>query len=70
MSMFLRAAGWGGSLLVLIALVIALLKQLIAFIGFITIAFKIIIVLAFIAVIGTVGFLVLKGFQNSRKHKD
>ena len=70
MSMFLRAAGWGGSLLVIIALVITLLKQLITFIGFITFAFKIIIVLAFIAVIGTVGFLVLKGFQNSRKHKD
>ncbi|MEP6848253.1 MAG: hypothetical protein ABI999_05305 [Acidobacteriota bacterium] len=70
MSIFLRAAGWGGSLLVMIALIIALLKQLIAFIGFITVAFKIIIILAFIAVIGTVGFLVLKGFQNSRKHKD
>jgi hypothetical protein len=70
MSIFLRAAGWGGSLLVIIALVIALLKQLIAFIGFITLAFKILIVLAFVAVIAGVGLLVLKGFKNSRKHKE
>ena len=70
MSIFLRAAGWGGSLLVIIALIITLLKQLIAFIGFITFAVKILIILAFAAVIIAVGLMVLKGFRNSRKHKE
>ena len=70
MHILLRAAGWGGSLLVIIALIITLLKQLIAFIGFITFAFKILIILAFAAVFVAVGLLVLKGFKNSRKHKE
>jgi|KBSSwiStaDraftv2_1062776.scaffolds.fasta_scaffold64959_2 hypothetical protein len=70
MSIFLRAAGWGGSLLVIITLIIVLLKQLIAFIGFITFAVKILIILAFAAVIIAVGLMVLKGFKNSRKHKE
>ena len=70
MHVLLRAAGWGGSLLVIIALIITLLKQLIAFIGFITFAVKILIILAFAAVIIAVGLMVLKGFKNSRKHKE
>lgn len=62
-------AGWG-SLLALIALVIALVKSLIAFVGFLTFAIKAIIVLAFIIVIVGVGFLILKAWNSSKSHKE
>ncbi len=68
--MLLKAAGIGGSLLVLVALVITLLKTAIGFFAFITLAIKIIIALAFILLIVGVGFLVFKGFQNNRRNKD
>ena len=48
MGMFVKAASIGGSILVLIALVIALLKALIGFVGFISFAIKLIIILAFL----------------------
>jgi hypothetical protein len=70
MPIWLRAAGWGGSILVIIALIITLLKQIIAFIGFITGAIKLLIILLFIAVIVFVGLMVLKGFKETRKRKD
>lgn len=70
MHMFLRAAGWGGSILIIIALLITLLKQLIAFIGFVTFAIKLIVILAFAAVIIFVGLMVLKGFKEKRRHKE
>jgi hypothetical protein len=63
----LKAAGIGGSILVMIALVIALLKTLIAFVGFISFAFKIIIILAFVIVFAGVGFLIFRGWQNSQR---
>jgi hypothetical protein len=63
------AAGWG-SILALIALLIAFVKQLIAFIGFITFAIKAIVVLAFIVVFVAVAFLVFKAWSSSQKHKD
>jgi hypothetical protein len=66
----MKATGIGGSILVIIALVIALLKSLISFVGFITFAFKILIVLAFVAVIVGVGFLVVKGISEKRRSKD
>jgi hypothetical protein len=66
----MKATGIGGSILVIIALVIALLKSLISFVGFITFAFKILIVLAFVAVILGVGFLVMKGISEKRRSKD
>lgn len=66
----MKAAGIGGSLLVVIALVIALLKSLITFVGFLTFAFKILIVLVFIAVILGVGFLILKGISEKRRKKE
>jgi hypothetical protein len=67
MGMFVKAASIGGSILVLIALVIALLKSLIAFVGFISLAIKIIIVLAFLALFAAVGFLVLRAWQERQK---
>ena len=70
MPVWMKATGIGGSLLVIIALVIALLKSLISFVGFITFAFKILIVLAFVAVIVGVGFLVLRGISEKRRSKD
>ena len=66
----MKAAGKWGGILVIIALLITLLKQLIAFIGFITGAFKLLIVLVFVALIVFVGFMVFKGLQQNRKHKD
>ena len=50
-----------------IALVIALLKALIGFVGFVALAIKIIIVLAFIALFLGVAFMIFRGWQNSRK---
>ena len=63
----LKAAGVGGSILVMIALVITLLKALVGFVGFISLAIKIVIVLAFLAVFAGVGFLIFRGYQNSRR---
>lgn len=70
MPIWLKASGLVGSIMVLIALAIAFLKQLIAFIGFLTFAFKIAIVLLFIAVIGGVGFLILKGMNDRKRSGD
>ena len=70
MPLWVRAAGKWGSILVVIALIITLLKQLIAFIGFITVAVKFLIILVFVAVIVGVGFLILKGLNDSRRKKD
>lgn len=70
MPLWVKAASKWGSILVIIALVITLLKQLIAFIGFVTGAIKILIILVFVALIVGVGFVVLKGWSDSRRSKD
>jgi len=67
MPVWMKAAGKWGSIMVVIALVIALLKSLIAFIGFLTGALKILIVLLFVIAIVGVGFLVFKGFTERRR---
>lgn len=67
MPIWLKAASGWGSVLVLIALVIAFLKQLIAFVGFITTAIQILIVLAFLIVIVGVGYLVFRAWQQKQK---
>jgi len=51
-------------------LIITLLKNLIAFIGFLTFAFKVLIFLLFAAVIIGVGYLILRGISESRRNKD
>ncbi|MGD9629874.1 MAG: hypothetical protein AB7V18_11575 [Pyrinomonadaceae bacterium] len=66
----MKAAGKWGSILVLIALLITLVKNLIVFIGFITGAIKILIIVVFVALILGVGFLIIKGISNSRKKHD
>jgi hypothetical protein len=63
----LKAAGIGGSILVVIALVIGLLEALIGFVGFISMAIKLLIILAFVAVFATVGFMIFRAWQSKRR---
>lgn len=63
----LKAAGIGGSVLVVIALVIALLKALITFVGFISMAIKLIIILAFVLVFAGVAFMIFKAWQEKKR---
>ena len=66
---FMKAAGKWGGIFVLIALLITLVKSLIAFVGFITFAVKILIVVAFVVVILAVGFLVFKGITDAKRKR-
>lgn len=70
MPLWVKAAGKWGSIMVIIAMIITLLKQLIAFVGFITVAIKILVILAFVLVIGGVGFLMIKSWNDTRRRKD
>lgn len=70
MPVFLKAAGIGGSLIALIAIVIVFFKTLIAFVGFITGAIKILIVLMFVLLFLAVAFAVFRGMQNSKRRKE
>lgn len=65
----LKATGIVGTVLVILALVISLLKQVIAFIGFITFAVKILIVLVFAFVIIAVGLMVFRSLSEKKKNK-
>jgi hypothetical protein len=67
---FLKAAGIGGSILAILALVIYLLKTLISLIAFLTGALKILVVLVFVAVIVGIGFMVLKSWNEARRNRD
>jgi uncharacterized membrane protein len=67
---YAAATGSWGSILVLITLIIALVKQLIAFIGFLTFAIKAIIVLAFVALILGVGLMVFRTWSRNRRQKE
>ena len=74
---FKAVAGNGGTLLVLLALVIAFFKQLIAliallmsFIGFLTFAIKAVVVLGFIAVFLGVAILIFRSWGGSKRQKD
>ena len=67
MPMWMKAAGRWGGILVLIALMITFLKQLIAFIAFLTGAIKLFIILVFVLLILAVGLMVLKGLKGKRK---
>lgn len=66
----MKAAGIGGSILALIALLIVLVKSLIAFVGFVTAAIKILIVVVFVALLLGVGYLILKGFADRKRKHD
>jgi hypothetical protein len=66
---FKAASAWG-SILVVIALIITLLKNIIAFVGFLTTAIQILLVVAFIGVFGLVGYLIFKAWSNNKRTKD
>ncbi len=63
---FMTADKWG-SIFAVLALIITLLKQVIAFVGFLTAAIKLIVVLVFVALLLGVGFMALRTWQGRRK---
>lgn len=65
--LLMKAAGVVGSLLVVIALVIALLKALIGFVGFLALAIKIVIVLAFLGLFAFVGMMLFRAWQEKQR---
>lgn len=67
---FLKASGWLGALLTIIVLVIALLKQAIAFVGFLMFAIKVALVLIFIALLAFILYLFLRDRRRHRKEAD
>jgi hypothetical protein len=67
--MSFKAAGAWGSILVVIALIITLLKNIIAFVGFLTTAIQVLLVVAFIGVFGLVGYLIFKAWSNNKAAK-
>lgn len=70
MPLWLKAtAGIGSTLLVILGLVIALLKGVLALVGVISFAIKALVVLAFIAVFLGVAVFVFRSWSDKRKHK-
>ena len=65
-SYFSAADKWS-SIFAILALVITLLKQIIAFVGFLTAAIKLFIVLIFVALLLGVGLMVLRGRREKIK---
>lgn len=63
----LKGAGIVSSILVIIALVITLLKALIGFVSFLALAIKVLIVIVFIGVFVSVGFLMFRAWQDRQK---
>lgn len=67
---WMKAAGKWGGILVVIALMITLLKQLIAFLAFITGAIKLLVILVFVALILAIGFMLLRSWNESRRRNE
>jgi hypothetical protein len=67
---FLVTAGRWGGILLLIALLIALVKQLISLIGLVGMAIKLLIVVAFVALFVFVGYLIFKGLSEKKSRID
>jgi len=67
MPLFIKAASIGGTIVLLLALLVAVLKGVLTFLAFITGAIKLLILLAFIAVFAMVGLAVLRAWQEKRK---
>lgn len=64
---FIKGAGVVSSILVIIALVITLLKALVSFVGFLALAIKILIVIAFIGVFASVAFMIYRAWQDRQR---
>ena len=63
------AGRWGG-ILMIIALVITLLRQLISLVGFLLVAVKAIVVMAFIGLVLVMILLVLRGRSQRRREAE
>jgi hypothetical protein len=63
----MKAAGKWGGILVLIALLISLLKTIITFIGFLTGAIKILIIVGFIDLVLGIALMGLEGWKEARR---
>lgn len=59
-----------GSILVILALIVTLLKQIIGFIGFLTTIIKIGIILLFVALLLGVGIMILRTWKTSQTSKE
>jgi len=67
MPIWLKTTGKWGSVFVILALIVTLLKQVIAFVGFLTMAVKFALVLAFIGILVGIGFAILRTKNANRK---
>jgi hypothetical protein len=65
-----QADGRWGSIFVIIALIITLLKQIIGFIGFLTTIIKIGILLMFVALFLGIGIMILRTWKSSKTSKE
>ena len=70
MSVFLKAAGRWGGIVTIILLVITLLKQLIALVGFVMFAIKVAIVLVFIALMLLIVVMMLRTRSQRRREAE
>ena len=70
MPLWLKATGKWGSIFVLIALVIAFVKQLIALVTTIMFAIKAVVFLAFIAIFLGVGYLIFRSWKENQRRKN
>lgn len=66
---FAKATGVIATILVILALIATLLKSVIAFVGFLTTALQILIVLVFVAVIVGVGVMIFRSWSENKRHK-
>lgn len=64
----IKGAGIVSSILVIVALVITLLKAVIGFVGFLALAIKILIVIVFIGVFASVGFMIFRAWQDRQRN--
>jgi hypothetical protein len=67
---FLRSAGILGSLLTLIALVIALLRQMIDLVGFVMMAIKLVLFFGFVGLLLFVGLVAFRTFRERKRERD
>ncbi|MDQ4120183.1 MAG: hypothetical protein M3209_01790 [Acidobacteriota bacterium] len=67
---FLKAAGLLGSLLTLIALMIAFLRQLIDLVGFVMMAVKFVLLVGFIGLFLFIGLVAYRTFRQRKRERD
>ena len=70
MSAFLKTAGRWGGILTVIVLVITLLRQLISLVGFLLVAVKAIVIMAFVGLILLMIILVMRGRSQRRREAE